>query len=62
MLFYGTKTNWNMLTKEEKYKLIMRYIDDIEMKKIIVLENKTKLILDLLSGLNLISYLKRIFR
>ena len=33
MLFYGTKTNWDMLTKEEKYKLIMRYIDDIEIEK-----------------------------
>ena len=33
VLFYGTKTNWDMLTKEEKYKLIMRYIDDIEIEK-----------------------------
>lgn len=33
LLYYGTKTNWDMLSKQEKYKLIMRYIEDIEIEK-----------------------------
>ncbi len=33
LLFYGIKTNWDMLSREEKYKLIMRYVDNIEIER-----------------------------